>query len=266
MKIKNKHLNLRQIAESGQAFRWYANKDGYVLVANHECVQLSQEDDIVIIDSDNRQWLDYFDITRDYEEIINYYANKDSYLKEATSFGSGIRILKQDPFEMIVTYIISANNNIKRITDSVKQLANRYGSFIRNIDGVDYYDFPSIDQLKEVTIDEFRQCGVGYRDKYLFNLVHSVTLEEINKWKTLTDQALKQRLLEIKGVGEKVANCILLFGYDRVDGFPIDTWIKKIIIKAYEISEKELKSFALEYFKPYGGIAQQYLFYYGRQK
>lgn len=265
MKIVKRNFDLKQIAESGQAFRWHTFKEGYILIAHHECIYIREEDDSIIIDSDSEHWLNYFDLNRDYQKIIDHYANKDDYLKKATDFGSGIRVLRQDPFEMIITFIISANNNIKRITESIKQLSSRYGSYLRSFDGVDYYDFPTIEQFKKLTIEDFRNCGVGYRDKYLYELVQTISIEDVYDWQALDDLELKAALLRLKGVGEKVANCILLFGYHRVEGFPIDTWIKKVLLEAYGV-ENNQQAFAEDYFKPYGGIAQQYLFYYGRLK
>lgn len=268
MIIKNKFVNLKQIAESGQAFRWYPINNGYVVVANSDAVVMRQLESGISIESEDQIWLHYLDMNRNYGAITELYCQKDEYLKKAVEYGSGIRILNQDPFEIIMTFIISANNNIKRITNAVLELSKRYGKFLKEIEGIEYYAFPSPDALREVPIEAYRACGVGYRDKYLYSFVqdvinHNIDLEGI---RTLNDSELMVELLRLKGVGEKVANCILLFGYGRVERFPIDTWIRKILIEAYGIDENCMKEFAEDYFKPYGGIAQQYLFYYGRMK
>lgn len=266
MKIVCKHLNLKQIADSGQTFRWYEKDDGYVVVANKQAVVMKQLEDGIEIDSEIGDWHYYLDTERDYGYIMDMYRGKDDFLDAAIDYGSGIRILNQDPFETTMTFIISANNNIKRISASVLELSNRYGSYIKRIDGVDYYAFPSPDQLKDVTISDFRACGVGYRDKYLYECVQDILsgridLESISN---MEDKELKSSLLRLKGVGEKVANCIILFAYGRYEGFPVDTWIKKVLKEEYHV-EKNYQAFVNDYFKPLGGIAQQYLFFYGRR-
>lgn len=267
MKITSKNLDIRQIADSGQTFRWYPVNDHYVVVAGHRVAVFRQDDDGIEIEDDSDFWQHYLDIKRDYNKIIQAYQGKDAYLDAAMAYGQGIRILNQDAFEMIMTFIISANNNIKRITAAVWDLSVKYGTFLKTIDGVDYYDFPRAEQLKDLSVDDYRACGVGYRDKYLFELVQTINKGNFDpeSLKTLSDSELKEALLRLKGVGEKVCNCIILFGYGRYDGFPVDTWIKKVLIEHYGV-KKNFEAFADSYFKPYGGIAQQYLFFYGRKK
>ncbi|MCH4887295.1 DNA-3-methyladenine glycosylase 2 family protein [Acidaminobacter sp. JC074] len=264
MIIKNRNLNLKQIAESGQTFRWYPHSEGYVIVANHEVIYARQLEDGIEIDSEDPYWLDYFDLERDYQDIINHYKGKDVFLDEAMAYGWGVRILKQDPFEIIVSFIISANNNIKRITSAMEKISH-YGTYLKTIEGKDYYDFPSPEDLIQVTVDDYRLCGLGYRDKYLHQLIQDITSGNIDPYaiKDLSDKELKETLLRLKGVGEKVANCIVLFGYDRSDGFPIDTWIKKVLDKKYGVTKNET-DFIKNYFDYYPGIIQQYLFFYGR--
>lgn len=265
MKIQCDNLNLKQIAESGQTFRWYPVGEDYVIVANHQAVLARQLESGIEIDDYHVIWEHYFDTSRDYNNIMAHYMGKDDYLDAAMDFGSGIRILNQAPFETIMSFIISANNNIKRITSAMNQLSQRYGSYLRTIEGVDYYDFPSAEQLKDVTVDEYRDCGVGYRDSYLYEFVQDVLLGNIdlNAIKVLSDSELKSALMRLKGVGEKVANCIILFAYGRTESFPIDTWIKKILEQEYGV-KKNYESFVDAYFDYHGGIAQQYLFFYGR--
>jgi len=266
MIIKCDNLDIKQIADSGQTFRWYEREDYYVVVANHQVVSVKQLSDGIELDDENPIWEHYLDIKRDYNLIMNHYRGKDDFLDAAIDYGSGIRILNQDPFETILTFIISANNNIKRITSSVLALSNTYGTYLKTIDGIDYYDFPTPEQLKGVSVEAFRDCGVGYRDKYLYDCVQdvinkSIDLQSIN---SLSDSELRMALMRLKGVGEKVANCIILFAYGRYEGFPVDTWIKKVLNEHYGI-DKDYMSFVESYFKPYGGIAQQYLFFYGRR-
>lgn len=266
MNIICKNLDLKQIADSGQTFRWYQQEGYYVVVANNEAVVMRPIEGGINIDSENPVWAHYLDTSRDYNAIMTLYRGKDAFLDAAIEFGSGIRILNQDPFETTITFIISANNNIKRITTSVLALSNKYGTFLKTIDGVDYYNFPTPEQLKDVSVLAFRACGVGYRDQYLYDCVSDVLSHKVDliNIKNLSDRELKTTLLRLKGVGEKVANCIILFAYSRYEGFPVDTWIKKILKEHYGI-EKNYDAFVHDYFKPYGGIAQQYLFFYGRR-
>lgn len=266
MIIKCNNLNIKQIADSGQTFRWYKREGHYVIVANHQAVSIKQLSDGIELDDEDLIWEHYLDIKRDYHAIMIHYKGKDDFLDAAMAYGSGIRILNQDPFETIMTFIISANNNIKRITSSVLALSNTFGTYLKTIDGVDYYDFPTPEQLREVSVESFRDCGVGYRDKYLYDCVHDVLNNNIDlkAIKSLSDSELRLALMRLKGVGEKVANCIILFAYARHEGFPVDTWIKKVLKEQYGI-DKDYNIFVESYFKPYGGIAQQYLFFYGRR-
>lgn len=265
MKIKNQQINLKQIADSGQAFRWYEVTDGYVVVARHKAVMMRQLSDGIEIDDEDSEWGHYFDTSRDYNKIIEHYRGKDDYLDAAMDFGSGIRILNQGTFETVVSFIISANNNIKRITAAMKSLAEHYGTLITVIDDVEYYDFPSPEQLRNVSIEDFRACGVGYRDVYLYELVHDILENRIDleALKNLSDDELKVGLMRLKGVGEKVAHCIMLFAYGRTEVFPIDTWMKKILEQEYNI-KKGYHKFVDSYFDFEKGIAQQYLFFYAR--
>lgn len=266
MKFKNVHFNIHEIANSGQVFRWYPVDEGYIIIANHSAVLIKQKLDEITLEflSETKEniWIEYLDLDHNYGEMITTLRGKHPYLDDAMTFGKGIRILKQDPYEMILTYIISANNNIKRITAAVTAISEAYGDFLCIYNGIKYYDFPSKSQLASVDIDTFRTLGVGYRDKYLFEFIQG-DFKPDNQIK-LSDNELKSNLLRLKGVGEKVANCIMLFGYYRVNQFPIDTWMKKILIQDFDVAEKEIHNFVKTYFTEYGGVAQQYLFYYKR--
>jgi len=270
MIIKNiNNFDIHQIADSGQTFRWYPYGKGYIIVANHEVVEIYQDgNEITILGCENtiEVWEKYFDWNRDYAAITASYLGKDQYLDSALNFGLGIRILKQDIFEMLVTFMISANNNIKRITSAVGLLSERYGTYLKTVGGTDYYDFPTAKQLQGVDLNELRDCGVGYRDKYLYQLFDAINSArfDLDQLNILNHEEQKRELLQIKGIGEKVANCVMLFAFGQVDAFPVDTWIKKVIVNQYHIDQAQVQKFVDEYFQPYGGIAQQYLFYYGR--
>ena len=177
--------------------------------------------------------------------------------------------MNQDSFEMCISYIISQNNNVKRISDSIEKLSLKYGKKVVFKNKV-YYLFPSFDDLKNVKEEEFREFGVGFRDKYLVNFLNVIKnnnnfIDDINKLSTR--DALK-KLMSIKGIGLKVASCILLFGFRRFDVFPIDTWVKKTMSSLYNINDdqKAIERFAREYYGDYSGLAIQYMFHYMRNK
>lgn len=269
MKIKNEFINCEQLAQSGQTFRWYPTASGYIVVANHQVAHLRQEGEVIHLEmlygEQEHLWRHYLDLDRDYGEIHQRLQGFHPYLDKALAYGKGIRVLNQDPYEMIMTFIISANNNIVRITNAVDKLARDYGDYLCSYEGIDYYDFPSPAQLEDVTVEAFRACGVGYRDRYLYDFVQAMCAGlDLESYKQLDDVKLKSALLRLKGVGEKVANCIMLFGYQRTERFPIDTWMKKILIQEFHAEEKDLQDYVKHHFKFHSGIAQQYLFYYGR--
>lgn len=270
-------FSIEQIAESGQTFRW--NKDingGYTGVVFGKVINITQYNDkITIIGSSKEEfekiWKEYFDLNRNYNRIIKEFSKKDLYLAEATKLGWGIRILNQDLWEMIVSFIISGNNNIPRIKKAIEVISRKYGEFIENFNGVDYYSFPTPEQLSLASVADLRALGVGYRDKYIYKTTQLIINSEVildNILKDNTDLA-REELKKLVGVGDKVADCILLFSCKKSDAFPVDTWVKKILKEFYNFEEKnpsKVKKFALDYFGNECGIAQQYLFYYIREK
>lgn len=263
MKIKS--FNIEQIAESGQCFRWNKIDDMHYrgIVGNNVCNVKQVNDEITFSGMSDEEFIKYFDLTRDYDKIKEFY-NNDSILKEAIKFGDGIRILNQDKFEILISFIISANNNIPRIKKSVEAISKKYG---KNIYG-EYYSFPTVEELKNATEEELKACGVGFRAKYIVNTCKSVLegfdLEEVSK---LPLNECKKKLMSLMGVGPKVADCIMLFSMGKMDAFPVDVWVKKIMESLYlkeEKSLKEIEKYSKEKFGKYAGIAQQYLFFYSR--
>ncbi len=181
---------------------------------------------------------------------------------DSVKFGSGIRILNQDPFEMIISFIISANNNIKRIQSIIEKLSTSYG---KKMNG--YHAFPTLDELLNASLEELKSIGLGYRAKYIYDTVRLLKTEDYSSWVDLDETALQSRLLKLKGVGEKVADCIMLFGYHKMKVFPVDTWIEKVY---YDLNLGEAKDRGvmrkklIDKFSHLSGYAQQYLFYYKR--
>lgn len=215
----------------------------------------------------------YFDLNRNYEEIKLQLGNIDKYLKTSIEYGKGIRILNQDLWETIISFIISANNNIPRIKGIIERISKKYGKEI-NWKGTKYYTFPTPEELSKATPKDFRELGAGFRDVRLYEttqmiLSKKVNLEKIHELSTLE---AREELLTLSGVGPKVADCILLFStLKRFDVFPIDVWVRRVMNQLYiknedenKVSKKEIMNIAEQKFGNLQGLAQQYLFYWKR--
>lgn len=270
-------FDAKQIFTCGQCFRWRELDHNYFrgVVANR-VVDLEQisPSEIRIHRTESDFYKQYFhrylDLDTDYSAIKKVLMTKDQIVKTAITHGEGIRILNQDPFELLLSFIISGNNNIPRISNAIKAISENYGTFIERLDGEAYYGFPSAEQLRDVGVDDFRKLGVGYRDKYLYDAVQGILNQRVDleQLKTADYKTLKDNLMLIKGVGSKVADCIILFAYQEKSAFPVDTWVKKIIATYYDESmtnDKAILKFADDHFGAYAGVAQQYLFYYARK-
>lgn len=268
-------FHIGQTLECGQCFRFEKIEDEeYVLVANNRILRIGQKVNSIILYDTNLEeynciWKNYFDLDRDYGLIKNTLLKKDRILEEAIQSKYGIRILNQDFFEMLISFIISQNKQIPHIKQIVELLSVRYGEKIGEVNGKEYYSFPSVTRLSKVTEEEFRECKAGFRAPYLVNACMAVAEGKITKDKLsiLSKEEALESLLSIKGVGEKIANCVLLFGLSRSDFFPVDVWIKRVMENLYfhqETKKEVIKDFAKEHFGEYSGFAQQYLFYYAR--
>lgn len=265
-KVKIDNLNIKQIAESGQCFRWkMIGKDTCCIVAYDNTVCVTQRDNEFIFDCEKEQWdriwRDYLDIDTDTDylqlaTLIN--TGKDEHLKKAYKHGSGIRILRQDLWEIIVTFIISQNNNIKRIANSVEMLCKRCGKLIDAEN--DIYSFPKPYETTDDVFDD-KTMGFGYRSEYLREIYAYARNNPnwLDNLKKMSYDEAMESLLERKGIGNKVANCICLFGLHHVDAFPIDTHVKQLFEKYYA------DGFDFERYIGMAGIVQQYLFYYELQ-
>ncbi len=246
--------------DCGQAFRWSEKSEGiWHGVASGRAVDISQEGDTLIIEGeirggDERLWSDYFDLGRDYAEICTR-LKADSHLKTAIEAYSGIRILKQEPWEALCSFIISQNNNIPRIKGIIERLCFNFGE---DLGGGDF-SFPSAERLASLTIEDLAPLRSGFRAKYIIDAAKKVAGGEVNLEKLSTcdiDEA-REELIKIKGVGAKVAECTLLYGCGRVDAFPVDVWVRRIMEELYPDGLPEC-TLGVE------GIAQQYLFHWRR--
>ena len=276
MELTNlRDFNLEHIFECGQCFRWKKCKDeSYTGIIKNGVVNIKMQgkEQAVLkyefLQDDPEVIYQYFDLNRDYSVIKSLFSKEDVNMKEAMQYGEGIRILKQDPWEMIVSYIISAANNIPRISKTIENIARAYGKKII-FEGEEYFLFPSPEELSKASIGELRELNLGFRDKYVYEATQLVVSKQIDleKIKQMKYPLAKQELMKLNGVGEKVADCILLFSMDKMEAFPIDTWIRKVMTELYGTPNtvKDIKICAQTKFGTYAGIAQQYLFYYMRE-
>lgn len=278
-------FNSKDIFECGQCFRWNKEDDGsYTGIFLNNVLNVKEEKDnnekkIVfsgICDGDIKEICNkYFDLDRDYEEIKIKLSKVDNYLKESISYAEGIRILNQDLWEMIISFIISANNNIPRIKKIIENISKKYGKEIK-FRGKSYYTFPEVKELSKARLEDLRSLGLGFRDKYIFETTRKVKdgeidLEELKNEKDT--KKVREKLLTLAGVGPKVADCILLFStLKRLDVFPIDVWVRRVMNDLYihnedenKVNKKEIEKLAKEKFGDLEGIAQQYLFYWKRE-
>ena len=228
-------FNPQHILECGQVFS-YTKKENYIVFPEDKLAEIIEtETGYKILTNNPKYFVNYFDLNCDYKAI------KDSLLKNpimsnAINFGSGIRILKQDLFEMVISFIVSANNNIKRIQLILGRLRNALGKGDGEIKA-----FPSINAMREKDEYFYKSIGAGYRAKYLAKVVHQFELSDLEEWKKLDTLSLRKRLLSLIGIGPKVADCILLFGYGRGDVFPVDTWIQQMYNKYFSPLENRNK-------------------------
>ena len=258
-------FNPKDILECGQVFRYGLDKNNnyYVISKSYKATIIEKQDCYEIISNNPDYFISYFDLNTDYNKIKNY-LRQNKILSPMIDFANGIRILKADPMEMIFSFTISQNNNIKRIKQIIEKLC-KLGS--KNNDG--YQNFPTIEELYNAPIEFYSSLGAGYRDKFLKNL--SISLREINfnNLQQLPTDDLYKYLISLNGVGPKVASCILLFGFARTEKFPVDTWLEQVYYNHFS-NEKRTRPQIQEYFEnlfgEYSGIAQQYLFHYERNK
>ena len=271
MYIQSRNLSLQQIAESGQCFRMNEIEEGrYSLIAFGEYVELQQIDDeqirILGASPDNTTlWEEYFDLHYDYGSVIReLLSGEDEFLRKAADHGSGLRILRQEPFEILISFIISQNKNIPAIKSAIERLCQAYGE--RKCWSMDprisYYTFPSATALAGANLEELRGLGLGYRDEYVLKAAQAVAegrldLQELMK---MDCEQLTAKLMSLRGVGKKVANCVTLFAFHQLQSVPVDVWIARVLEEVYK------GEFSWERYGGRAGLIQQYMFYYIRNR
>lgn len=256
-------FNINHILDCGQIFRYEINNNEAKVYSLDKFAKIKTFLNKVEIETDDvGYFVNFFDLNTNYSEIKNK-LKKDEFLVDAIKYGYGIRILKNDLFEMIVSFIISANNNIKRIKNSIQYLCVNFG---KNMG--EYYAFPTLQSLKQATVLDFKNAGLGYRAEQLFETIQTLTIQQIENVKSLSRNEQFNFLISLKGIGEKVANCIMLFGLHNLNSFPVDTWINKVYnsLTHSNITNRKLITNELtNRYKDLSGYAQQYFFYYFRE-
>ncbi len=275
IKIKiEKPFDLESTICCGQIFRFFKNENkSFDIILKDRVINVFKDDDYLYVSSNNEKDLknvveEYFDLKNDYRAMNDFLIKSDEKLTDAVLFSTGLKMIKQDPFETIMAYIISANNGVLQIASALNNIAKKYGKKVI-FNNKEYYLFPSYKDLSCVTLEDFRGCKVGFRDKYLKQMVNKLNNNEIdlNEFYNLDTNIALDKLMQNAGIGPKVASCILLFAYQKYDVFPIDTWVKKVMKNDYKIiGEKNIRDFAKKTYGKYSAIAIQYLFNYGRNK
>lgn len=269
-----KHFELCDILDSGQAFMYNEYEDGYLITTKGKraFVKELKSDKKILFKLSNKEdlkiFMNYFDMTHNYEEDFKK-LRELGFPEDVLSFSNGIRILNQDAEEIIFTFIISQNNNIKRIKKIIKSLTEKVGE--KKIDDFGEYNaFPNAKQISTLSIKTLREMGAGYRDSYIYHTSNFLKnnpnfLVEVKKLPTTN---ARKKLLTLKGVGPKVADCILLFGFNKRNVFPLDTWMEKVFHERFDESEKNRVKMALKGTNEFGelaGLAQQLYFYHIRK-
>lgn len=267
------------IFDCGQCFRWNREEDGsYTGVFKNNVLNVQREGNKVIFegicDGNIEEIItDYFDLNTDYEKIKETLSNIDEYLKTSIEYGKGIRILNQDLWETIISFIISANNNIPRIKGIIDRISKKYGNKIIYKEK-EYYTFPDMKALGRASVEDLRALGLGFRDKRIYEttkmfLNKEITLEELENEQDV--EILREKLLTLSGVGGKVADCIMLFSLKKFSVFPIDVWVRRVMNELYikeddenKVSKTLIQNLAKEKYSDLAGLAQQYLFYWKR--
>lgn len=273
-------FNLKDIFTCGQCFRWKQNEDNsYTGIVRENVINIKQDGENIKIKSIGNEDIKelttkYFDLNRDYKAIQNQLSKIDENMKISIQYGKGIRLLNQDLWETLISFIISANNNIPRIQKIIQRLSETYGKPIE-FEGKTYYTFPTPKELKDATVQDYRNLGLGFRDKRIYETTQKILNKEVDLHdleQNPNTYEVRETLLSLPGVGPKVADCILLFStLKRLEAFPIDVWVNRVMNELYihgdesKINKKQVETIAHQKFGDLAGLAQQYLFYWRRE-
>ncbi len=252
-------LNLQKTFECGQCFRWNCDENGvYFGTAGEKSLRIWQEDGRIICDAEDGDipfWRNYFDLDTDYSDSLHCFSEPD-YLKTCAEFGKGIRILRQEPWEALCSFIISQCNNIPRIKKIISALCSAFGKELQS--GI--FSFPSPETLTVLNENDLAPLRSGYRSAYILNAARAICEGSLD-FEALSEMHSEEAFAQVKkihGIGDKVANCFMLYGLHRMDRFPIDVWMKRALERHFP------KNYDPSLLGPYAGLAQQYIFYYAR--
>ena len=275
IEIENKDFNVSQTLECGQCFRFKKiDENRYLIIAKEKALVIEEIDSIIRLycgEEDYKKiWEHYFDLERDYSKIKKSLSKKDKHISKAIKEKYGVRILNQEPWEMLISFIISQSKQITHIKKIIEDISIEYGENIGEIYGYQIYSFPKVEKMKNVTEEDLRDLKLGYRAPYIIDAIDKILRKEVDLSKIFSMEIEEGRkeLLKIKGVGNKIADCVLLFAYGKHEVFPTDVWVKRVMEHYYyeeETTLEEIQRFSKEYFGDNAGFAQQYLFYYGRE-
>ncbi len=265
------YFNIKDTLECGQVFRFKPYKNGYLIFTLDKCAYAYNDGDSAVIEcnaSDRDYFTNYFDLSRDYSLIFNSALTSGvEILERASKSGKGIRILNQDLTETLFSFVVSQNNNIPRIKGIIEKLCEKLGQR-KSAFGMDYFAFPTVENMANATLELYKGIGLGYRAEYILSLAKSIKSGlDINAFSSLATAQIKKELIKIYGVGPKVADCVTFFGYHRSDSFPVDTWIEKVYREDFKGKIKnraQISEWFVEKFKENSGYFQQYLFHFKR--
>ncbi len=268
--IKEEFFNIGDTLNCGQVFRFYSYKDGYKIISKDKCAYSYNKDGfctIICEDCDVEYFSNYFDIDKDYSLIYKNAVKEGGIIEKSANLGKGIRILKQDSIETFFSFIVSQNNNIPKIKSTIEKLCKGLGEKKSFLDE-EYYSFPTIEKMANASLDFYKEIGLGYRAQYVKGLAQKIANGfDVYSLKDLPVIELKKELLNIKGVGEKVCDCVAFFGFNKTDSFPVDTWIEKVYREDFDgklTDRKKISIYFTDRFKENSGYIQQYLFHYKR--
>ncbi len=259
-------FSLTDCLTCGQAFRWKPHGSGFFGVALSRAVYAEQNGGELVLSgieqSETAAFVRYFDLERDYGAIKAAYSH-DDYMRQGMAYTPGMRVLRQPPFETLISFIISANNNVKRIAGIIEAICERYGAAL---DGG--WDFPTPEMLSSLTEAQLKACGAGYRARYIIEAARMVAEGfDLAAVAALPFEDARRELTALPGVGQKVADCVALYGMGFTQSFPADVWMRRVLCGMYGYggkNDKHMRAFVDERFGEYAGIAQQYLFHYAR--
>ena len=270
IKIKN-DFNLNDTITCGQIFRFEVIDNGYILILDDRVVRLEIDNDFINIYSSNEENIcsiikSYLGLNINYNEINNSLMKNDIKLKEIINYCNGFKIINSPKFETIISYMISSNNTVKNIQKSVNLMSEKYGKKIY-FEGKNYFLFPNLEDLKKLDIEDFKNLKLGFRSKYIYDFINNIKEEDITYIDSLNTEKALNYLMKYKGIGIKVASCILLFAFKRFDVFPIDTWVKKYMKENYNLNSiKEIEDYTKNKYGNYSGIVIQYIYHSSRNK